>query len=581
MAGHSGPGEPETGPQPSAVFISYAREPDDPSHEESVLRLWELLRSCGVDARLDLGEAPQRRDWALWRAQQIREAAYVLVIASPAYRRHAEGRGDASEERSVQWEARLIRDAFFADQHALNRVVPVVLPGRSELDVPDFLGPDAYPVSDFTVEGAERLLRLLTNQPEILEPPLGPKPELKPRPVPPSAPVRQPRTHVHNEARDVSGFLLQVGSVGSMTVPAPPAGPRIGVGEGADPRTKRAFEAAFRRAGGRLGEATDRAFPEGPGWVQHFTGDAVLCAVAGRQAVAVAGAVWDDLAALPGFPDGTGFPATDHLDATARVVDLDGGTWKAGVLLRDPEPRWQPEPRLSMEARQAFQLPVAGPADLTVRAIATLPWQLDDDLEITRQTREQLESALPRAEVSEFRFHRRGASIPALRWVRASGPDVRQTGRDARYDQSAGESMRAVARVMLPNSRTSAITVSVEFQANLRITASEIVELWTAAWDTAAVVVPGALVAEPGNAVLLAPPTVELQVKTDVPEAVDLSVFGKPEGRPNPQGAVTVVAPIGFGRDERRAWATKALTRLARDWGFVDAEESDLDKRIG
>ncbi|MEU4248642.1 toll/interleukin-1 receptor domain-containing protein [Amycolatopsis sp. NPDC026612] len=580
MAGHSGPGEPEAGPQPSGVFISYAREPDDPSHEESVLRLWELLRSCGVDARLDVGEAPQRRDWALWRAQQIREAAYVLVIASPAYRRHAEGRGDASEERSVRWEARLIRDAFFADQHALNRVVPVVLPGRSELDVPDFLGPEAYPVSDFTVEGAERLLRLLTNQPAILEPPLGPKPELKSRPAPPSTPARRPATGIRNEITGtVSGSVVQVGSVGSMTVPGPSAAPRIGVGEGADPRTKRAFEVAFRRAGGRLGEATDRAFPEGPGWVQHFTGDAVLCAVAGRQAVAVAGAVWDDLAALPGFPDGPGFPATDHLDATARVVDLDGGTWKAGVLPRDPEPRWQPKPRLSMEARQAFRLPVAGPADLTVRAIATLPWQLDEDLEITRQTREQLESALPQAEISAqipLLFRWWDGPIPPPPWVRASGPDVRQTGRDARYDQSAGESMRAVARVMLPNSLTSAITVSVEFQANLRITASEVVELWTAAWDTAAVVVPGALVAEPGNAVLLAPPTVELQVKADVPEAVDLSVFGKPEGRPNPQGAVTVVAPIGLDRNERRAWATKALTRLARDWGFVDAEETDL-----
>jgi hypothetical protein len=575
----------ETGPQPAAVFLSYAREPGDPSHKEAVFQLWTLLRSCGVDARLDLGEAHQRRDWALWRGQQIREACYVLVIASPAYRRCAEGRGDASEERDVQWEARLIRETFFADPHALNRLIPVVLPGQSKDGVPDFLGRDTsgvYTVSDFTVQGAEPLLRLLTNQPEIVEPPLGPVPELKPRPVPPFTPPQRPDTGVRNEiSGTVHGTVVQVGSVRSMMVPGAPAAPAIPVGDGADPWRKRGFEDVRRRAGDRLGEPTGRAVPEGPAIVQHFTSGAVICAVAGKRAVAVAGPIWDDLSALPGFPAGPGFPTTDYINGAAQVVELDGGTWKAGVLLRDPEPRWHPKPRLSMDARQAFQLPVAGPADLTVRAIATLPWQLDDDLEITRLTRKLIETALPQAEITAqipILSRRRGLPLSWLRWERASGPHVRQTGRDARYDQEAGESMRAVARIMLPNSLTSAITVAVEFQANLPITANEVVELWTAAWDTAAVVVPRALVPDPANAALLAPPTVELQVKTDgtLTDVVDLSVFGKPEGRPGPQGAVTVVAPIGLGRTERRAWATKALTRLARDWGFVEAEESDL-----
>lgn len=577
----------ETPAPPPVVFLSYAKEPGDPSHQDAVIRLWTLLRSCGLDARLDRGEG-QRQDWTLWMGRQIREATFVLVIASPAYRRSAEGRGEASEERNVHWEARLIRDAFFADPHALNRFIPVVLPGQSADGVPDFLGPagsTVYPVSDFTVEGAEPLLRLLTNQPAFPPAVLGSVPLLEPSPVPPFTPpasAPRPATHVHNEARDVSGFLLQVGHVGSMTLPAA-AG--TAAGEGADPRTRRAFEDAYRRAGGRLGDATDRVFAEGPGFVQHFTGEggAVLCAIAGRRAVAVAGPVWDDLSALPGFPDGPGFPVTDCADAAARVVDLDGGTWKAGVLLRDPEPRWQPKPRAIKEARQAFQLPVAGPAGLTVRAIATLPWQLDDDLEITRHTRERLESALLQAEAGAqipALLRWRGAPVPPLRWERASGPDVRQTGRDARYDQTAGENLRAVARLMLPDSRTSAITVSVEFQANVPITANEIVELWTAAWDTAAVTVPGAVVPDPRTTPLLGPPEVELQVKTDGSDVVDLSVFGAPEGRPNPQGTVTVVAPIGFGRDERRAWATKALTRLARDWGFADADESDLDERI-
>jgi len=567
--------------QSPAAFISYAREPDDPAHEESVLRLWTFLRSCGVDARLDLGEADQRRDWALWLATQIREADYILVIASPAYRRGAEGRGDAHEERGVQYQARLIRDALYADQHAVNRFVPVLLPGRSEDGVPDFFGPftsSVYPVTDFTLAGADKLLRLLTNQPEILQPPLGPVPALAPRSVPSSAPIApvtpkvQPATDVRNViAGEVSGVSIQVGNAGSVSI-SPPGVP---VGEGADPRTRRAFEDACRRA--CLGKPAGQAFPAGPGYVQHLTDGTVLCAVAGKQAVAVAGPVWDDLATLPGFPDGPGFPI-GSVDPDAHVVDLDGGTWGAGLLLRGPGPRWQPRPRIGPEARQAFRLPVAGPANLTVRAIATLPWQLDDDLEITRRTRERIEAMLLQAEVTAqipALSRRRGVPLSWLRWTLASGPDVRQTGRDARYDQTGDENARASARVMLPDSLTSAITVAVEFRIDLQLTANEIVDLWTAAWDAATVVVPGALVPDPERAALLAPPVVELHVKTDG-NLLDLSVFGKPAGRPGSEGAVTVVAPVGLGRDERRAWAAKALTRLARDWGFVDADESDL-----
>jgi hypothetical protein len=69
---------------------------------------------------------------------------------------------------------------------------------------------------------------------------------------------------------------------------------------------------------------------------------------------------------------------------------------------------------------------------------------------------------------------------------------------------------------------------------------------------------------------------VELHVKTHSPwpDPFDLSAFG--DGQPGDEGAVTVIAPVGFDRYERRAWAAKALTRLARGWGFADADESDL-----
>ena len=79
-AGSAAPGEGSAG-RPVRVFISYARE--DQTHEDRVRQLWMFLRAQGIDARLDLPAAEQRQDWAQWMTQEIRDADYVLVIASP------------------------------------------------------------------------------------------------------------------------------------------------------------------------------------------------------------------------------------------------------------------------------------------------------------------------------------------------------------------------------------------------------------------------------------------------------------------------------------------------------------------
>ncbi len=174
-------------PRPPRVFISYAHEPESDTHGDLVRQLWWFLRSHGIDAHLDMMAVEQRQDWALWMADQIRQAYHILVIASPAYRLRAEGHSSPAVGRGVQWEARLIRDAFYRDQHALNRFVPVILPGQTIDGIPDFLAPattTVYRVREFTVSGADALLRLLTSQPADVEPPLGPQPTLPRRPPP-------------------------------------------------------------------------------------------------------------------------------------------------------------------------------------------------------------------------------------------------------------------------------------------------------------------------------------------------------------------------------------------------------------
>lgn len=169
---------------PPYVFISYAHEPDSTVHHDQVWRLYELLRAGGIDARLDLVAAGQRQDWPLWMADQIRNAEHILVIASARYREHAHGHSEPEVGQGVQWEARLIRDAFYRDQRALNRFLPVVLPGQTIDGVPDFLGPatsTVYHVCELTPTGVEPLMRLLTHQPRYSEPPLGTQPVLAPQ----------------------------------------------------------------------------------------------------------------------------------------------------------------------------------------------------------------------------------------------------------------------------------------------------------------------------------------------------------------------------------------------------------------
>jgi tetratricopeptide (TPR) repeat protein len=159
---------------------------------ETVRDLWIFLRSCGVDARLDRIAAEQPQDWPLWMGDQVREADHILVVASQAYRTRAEGRAPADEGHGVQYEARLIRDAFYRAPHGIARFLPVVLPGQSRDGVPDFLGSNTvYEVREFTIAGAEALVRFLTSQPGEIEPPIGTKPVLSHRDRSLSQPVSE------------------------------------------------------------------------------------------------------------------------------------------------------------------------------------------------------------------------------------------------------------------------------------------------------------------------------------------------------------------------------------------------------
>jgi tetratricopeptide (TPR) repeat protein len=160
------------------VFVSYAH--DDAVHKALVLDFWMFLRRCGVDAALDVPAADVPQDWPLWMETQVSESDYVLMVASPAYRRRAGADATSDEGRGVQWEGRLIRELFYRDQESgRRRFLSVVLPGRSANELPLWVGSYSqshFVVADFTPKGAEGLLRYLTGQIHQV-PPLGKVPK--------------------------------------------------------------------------------------------------------------------------------------------------------------------------------------------------------------------------------------------------------------------------------------------------------------------------------------------------------------------------------------------------------------------
>src|SRR3954469_11292932 len=93
------------------VFVTYSH--DSPEHKDQVLRFGTFLRTrVGLDVRLDQWYDNNRRDWSLWAIEHLKDADYVLVIASPEYKRRADGMAAPDEGRGAQFEAAMLRDAL-------------------------------------------------------------------------------------------------------------------------------------------------------------------------------------------------------------------------------------------------------------------------------------------------------------------------------------------------------------------------------------------------------------------------------------------------------------------------------------
>ncbi|MFJ6677433.1 SEFIR domain-containing protein [Actinosynnema sp. NPDC091369] len=148
---------PPAGPR---VFISYTH--DDDNHKQLVRDFANLLINCGIDVRLDQFEAPRRRDWYLWAIDNIDQAEFVIVIASPKCRAVGEGTIDRNDHPGMHCEFSIIRDRLQGDRKLWEqKLLPVVLPGEVVDNIPVFLQPramDRYCVDELTEDAVGALL---------------------------------------------------------------------------------------------------------------------------------------------------------------------------------------------------------------------------------------------------------------------------------------------------------------------------------------------------------------------------------------------------------------------------------------
>jgi len=414
---------------------------------------------------------------------------------------------------------------------------------------------------------------------------------------------------------------------------APPPQPAFQVGEGPEPGWKGPFRQArddLVRSGVRVGEPASGVYAEGPGVVQHFDpGQSaygwVICALPRRRPVAVAGEVWHALQeAGAGFPGGeplsaVGFPAPDPretrvISARDATIQLEGGQWGAGVLARASRTgdwRWIPSTRLSMNMTRsaAYWTSDRTVQQLRLRAVATFPWSNAGDLAIEPDRRLELEQDLPVSHLAgavTALSARRGAALSAGIWQRGPNRNAADALSYSSVITALGGATALSAEVMvaLPGQMDSSVVTCADVRLadlqawadaltasgaprhhDLRLSVEEVAEVLTAAWQTAAGRLTSAIAADLAGRRWAYPPTVELRLiaearydgtpnrQPELSDYIDLSPLGHSDRGQIREMAVTITADPQLGLDERRSQARKALTYMARQFGFLDAAE--------
>ena len=307
----------------------------------------------------------------------------------------------------------------------------------------------------------------------------------------------------------------------------------------------------------------------------------------------------------PGNPRGQR-TRCDH--STGRRAVGGGGT---GARPGTGDWRWIPATRLSMNMTRsaAYWTSDQTVQQLRLRAVATFPWANAGDLAIEPDRRLELEQDLPVSHLAgavTALSARRGAALPAGRWQRGPNRNAADALSYSNVITAPGGVTALSAEVMaaLPGQMDSSVVTCadvrlVDLQAwadalaasgaplhhDLRLSVEEVAEVLTVAWQTAAGRLTSAVAADLAGRRWAYPPTVELRViaearydgtpnrQPELSDYIDLSPLGHSDRGQIREMAVTITADPQLGPDERRSQARKALTYMARQFGFLDAAE--------
>ena len=340
----------------------------------------------------------------------------------------------------------------------------------------------------------------------------------------------------------------------------PEPGFEIGAGE---PGWKGHFHRAWNELMNQriwVGNPATEVFTEGPGVVQYFESHLslfgwVICALPHQQPVAVAGEVWQALraagaGALGGDPlAAIGFPApspqaTRVIDAEARSVDLTGGRWGKGKLVRpegEAEWGWEPAVRLSMDMTRAAGYWTGDPAvrQLRLRAIASLPLVDAGEFAIAAQSRHALEQALPESDLGQAitaLSRHRGADLAVAGWSRGPNRNALDAFSYSSLIAAPDGQTALSAEVMMamPNTMNSDLVTCAEVRIgdlgawaaalaaagapprpDLRLSMQEVADFFAVAWHTATEQLAAVVAASSATMLWMDPPTVELRLTAE------------------------------------------------------------------
>ncbi len=167
------------------AVVSWAHEDGD--WQATVAEFAFELRKLGIDADIDLIHLQDRAvNWTTYGPRAIQESDFVLIAVSAAYKERWEGTNAPGTGAGAAREANTLKTLFGDDQEAFyGKVKIVILPEATTDDIPTELKAvvHRFPIATIDEPGLEGLLRVLTDQPEFVAPPVGSVPLLPPKPV--------------------------------------------------------------------------------------------------------------------------------------------------------------------------------------------------------------------------------------------------------------------------------------------------------------------------------------------------------------------------------------------------------------